>query len=434
MLIAAAWIASVAIAYVIGGSGGGGDSGRTSSTAISKEDSALPVAPVKARPSTIVRAADPLEDGKVEKANIPLLISRARLQFDKGMRGIINLREIVRAIGPILELDGSQIPEALAEVENTVREEEQKSIFVALLLNQWAETDGRAAVTYAEAHQKNSLDTNSSSLVLGTWANHDPEAAWRWLETQQKGDVNDRARMRALSPIFSGMAANNLESALSRLGTLDEESLTSALRGIANSASDDASRDRLLERSASLPAGQRDPLRNDLMGRWVMNNPEEAVAWIRSLPADEQKPVRENTGMILLMTKPAMGADFMLEGAEQKRLPHIYTQIADTWARQDSRAAGEWLNKQPQGPELDNARSTYATIVAQSDPALAMDWARSVQDEKGREGSISQVYLQWRKKDPKAADTALNAAGLPPEKLQQIRQTPQSTEPGNLTR
>jgi hypothetical protein len=186
------------------------------------------------------------------------------------------------------------------------------------------------------------------------------------------------------------------------------------------SASDDASRRRLLERSASLPPDQRAQIRQMVAGQWAMSNPDDAVAWIRSLPADEQKPARESAAQMMLMMKPALGADLMLEGADEKDRSQLYNRVAMQWAGQDARAAGEWLTKQPQGPELDSARSTYAMIVSQRDPAAAMDWARSVQDQDQRFQAVGQVYQTWRAKDAAAANAALAASGLPPDKLKEI--------------
>ena len=253
---------------------------------------------------------------------------------------------------------------------------------------------------------------------------------WKWLETEHNDEGSDRNRMMALGSIFSGMAANNLDSALARAGTLDDQSRNMALNGIAMSASDDASRRRLIERTASLPPEQRAQIRQSVAGQWAMSNPDDAVAWIRSLPADEQKPVRASAGQMMLMMKPALGAEFMLEGSDEKDRPHLYDQVASTWAQQDARAAGEWLTKQPQGPELDGAGRSFARVVAQRDPAAAMDWARSVQDENQRADSVGQIYQMWRGKDVKAAEAALATSGLPPEKLKEIQamQPPKSAE------
>ena len=179
----------------------------------------------------------------------------------------------------------------------------------------------------------------------------------------------------------------------------------------------------MIERSASLPPEQRNQLRQAAISQWTMSNPDEAVAWIRSLPADEQKPLRETAGQMMFMMKPgAESAAFMLEGVEDKDRGPVYDRVVMQWAGQDARGAGEWLTSQPQGPELDGARSTYAVIVAQRDPAAAMDWARSIQDVEQRAQSIGQVFNTWRARDAAAATAALNASGLPPDKVKEIMQ------------
>ena len=209
-----------------------------------------------------------------------------------------------------------------------------------------------------------------------------------------------------------------------------------ALNGIASSAADESSRSGVLARAAGLAPEQRAQIRQSIAGQWAMSDPDGAVAWMHSLPADEQKPVRESIGQMMLMTKPALAADVMMEGADEKDRPRLYDRIASQWGQQDARAAGEWLTKQPQGPELDGARRSFARVVAQRDPAAAFDWARSVQDEKQRTESVTQIYQIWRAKDAPAAQAALGSSGLSPEQVQQLReqQPPQSTAPLNIGR
>ena len=427
IIIGTAWLASLAAAYFIGGSG---EAPRNPAVAVTSS-SANPTAPANTTPIPVPHTGDSRDETNGTKRDIPSIIAQARLQMGSGMGGMMNIRAMLRAIAPIAELDDSQIQEALAEVEKSVREPQQKMMFYSLLLGQWAETDGRAAMAYAqEKLEKNSMfNMGVTSSVLSSWAHRDPEAVWKWYESERKDDASDRTGMMAVSAVFAGMASNNIESALSRLGSLDEQSRAVALGGIAMSAQDDASRKRLIERTASLPAEQRNQLRQSLVGQWAMSNSDEAIKWIRSLPADEQKPLRESAGQMMLMMKPAVAADFMLEGADDKDKPQIYDRVAMQWANQDARAAGEWLTKQPQGPELDDARRTFASIVSQRDPAAAMDWARSIQDEDQRTQSVSNIYQMWRGKDSKAADAALAASGISADKVKEIQavQAPQTT-------
>jgi hypothetical protein len=216
------------------------------------------------------------------------------------------------------------------------------------------------------------------------------------------------------------LAANDLESALTRAGALDDQLKSMALNGIASSAIDETSRVRLLDHAASLPPEQCAQIRGMVSRQWAMTDPDGALNWMRSLPTEEQKPVRETVGRVLLMTKPALGAEVLLQNADEKEKPGLYDEIASLWAQQDARAAGEWLTKQSQGSELDRARRSFARVVTQLDPAAAMDWARSVQNEEQRTKSLVQIYRQWHERDAAAADAALKLSGLEPEKVNEL--------------
>ncbi len=422
ILVAAAWLATLAVAYFFGSSG---ESARHS-TAAPPAPTPVPTVSADAVPVTAPGGEASREEVRSEKPSVASLIARARLEMRGGQPGMRNSRGMLRAMAALAELDDAQLQEALAEVEQSVREAGQKQMLYSALLGLWAETDGRAAMAYAQGKlgKGSRFAGNAIQAVVGAWARRDPEAVWKWFETQPKDEVDDHTRGIAATSVFRGMAAHDLESALARLLTIDDRSRTSALHGIADSATDNASRRRLLDRSASLPPGQRDKIRDIVTPEWALSAPDEVMAWIRSLPADEQKSVRGSASDDLLHAKPALAADFLLEGAAEKDKRRILARTVSSWAQEDVRAAGEWLTKQPQGPELDDARSRYAGLVAPRDPAAAMDWARSVQNEKQRTQSIASVYGTWRAKDPAAANAALRATGLPPETINQLVQKP----------
>ncbi len=430
IFVAAAWLASLAAAYF---SGSSGESARHS-TAAPPAPTPVPTVSADAVPAAAPGDEASREEVRSEQPSVALLIARARLEMAGGNPGMRNSRGMLRAMAALAELDDAQIQEALAEVEQSVREAGQKQMLYSALLGLWAETDGRAAMAYAQGKLgKSSLFENGAvQTVIDAWALRDPEAVWKWFEAQPKDDLDDHTRGMAASSVFRGMAAHDLESALARLGTVANQSPVSALIGIVESASDDASRRRLLDRTASLPPDLRDQIRTRVTQEWALSAPEEVVAWTRSLPADEQKAVRSSAGQALLQVNPALAAEFMLEGADEKDKRQILNQIVSGWTQKNVLAAGEWIAKQPQDPELDAARYQYAAVVVHRDPTAAMDWARSVQNEKQRADTIEMVYGNWRAKDPTAATAALRATGLPPATINQLVQKPPQP-PGNGT-
>jgi hypothetical protein len=423
-LIGVAWLASLVAAYFFGGAhapvqsaGASGYSEKSASAAAAARTGA------NAEERALVRETGDLSGGR---SKVALLIAKAQLELGS-LGEHTDFRTVLRALGPIADLDPAQRAEALAEVERTVLGSPQKMLFYTVLLGQWAETDGKAALAYAEEKldQKDPYTKEIRQNVLAAWAFREPDAVWRWYETERKEGENEHT----VGIIFTGLAIQNLDAALQRLSTLDDASRAAALPGIASSGTTEAARQQLLDRAATLPPEQRTVLQEGAAYSWAIADPEGAVAWIRSLPAEEQGPLRETAGRTIMSMNPALGAEFRLEGAEEKDKPQTYVWIAYEWAQKDSRAAAEWLMNQPQGPELDGARQSYANAVVQKDPAGAMDWAKSVQGEVQRGRAVEHIFQQWRVKDPTAAEAALDAAGLPPEKVQQLKESRPGEKP-----
>lgn len=418
ILLGLVWIASLVAAYFVGGIGGASPLGGTLGEAATASPAAADAATKEDE-----RVRDHKRKGIFEipegRPKTAMLIAKARLEFSRSSMEEVDFRLVLRALAPIADLDPVQIAEALGEVERTVQEPAQKMMFYFLLLDQWAETDGKAAVAYLDEKlgEKNPINREIRENVLAAWASRDPGAVWSWYETERKGDAGGHI----MEQIFAGMAAHDLDAAWQRLEALDEASRGVALRGIASSATGGEDYRRLAEHAASLPQAEQAPWRKQVADSWAVTDAEGGIGWLRSLPPEEQKTLRDSAGRRALSSRPALGAEFLLEGAAEEEKPQIYVWVANEWANQNSRAAGEWLTRQPQGPELDGARQTFAYAVMGKDPAAAMDWAKSVQNEKRRAEAVEQIFQQWRAKDAVAAEAALGTVGLPQEQVQRLK-------------
>lgn len=424
LLLALAWIATVAIAYFAGSSGGTSNPPVTGSSQSASNPGGVGTDAARGA-REVVRKIEPGEEESADgrKKDIALMIARARVEMGSGMRGMMNMRGMIRAISPLIELNDAQIQEALAEVEKTVKDPQGRMMFYSILLSQWAERDGRAALAYAEKNvEKGSMfGMGIKGPILGAWARTEPEAAWRWFETEgKKGDDSGQGNM-LVHTLFAGLASRDLDGALARVEGLEPSMKAMALNGIAMSGMNADSRKRMLDRSASLPQETRDTLRQGALAQWAMMEPEAAISWLKTLPSDEQKPLRSGLANSVLMMNPKQGADLLLKDAPAEERPAIYDQVVSRIAWQNPKSAGEWLLEQPQGPELDSARMTFASIVARKEPATAMDWAKSVTKPELRESSISSVYAAWKQKDAAAADAAVANIGLSAEALERVR-------------
>jgi hypothetical protein len=428
IVFAVLWLASIAAAYFIGQ---GGSSSTSSAGKSSESNSGVSsTAEANRKSGSIVGTfSDPDGAPVGERKNVASLIGRARAEMASGMQGMMNLRGMLRAIAPLAELDDAQLQEALKEVENNVREPQQKMMFYSILLGQWAESDGPAALKYAEEKLKGKtpFDFGVRGAIIGAWARRDPDAVWRWYQANREASEGDPNSQMTLSAVFAGMASKDLDGALTRLNTLSEQERAMAVNGLSSMAWDETSRGRLIDRAASLPPETRKQLQENVIRSWAMSDPEAAVKWLRSRPAEEQPGLRNAAGQMVMMADPKRGADLLLEGVGEKDRPRVYDQIVGQWAYRDPRGAAEWLTKQPQGQELDGARRSFVMIVSNRDPSAAMDWAKSIVNPEQRTSSIQQAYTTWRTRDATAADSALDASGLPEEKIAEFKQNAPKT-------
>jgi hypothetical protein len=178
-------------------------------------------------------------------------------------------------------------------------------------------------------------------------------------------------------------------------------------------AMDDDALLRLLEEIGKLGnADEREKGWAALLGTLASMEPDKAIELARKLPPGEHKEVAKWVGMPLMLTQPAKAAALMIDMADPKDLGSTYTDIAATWVDRDARAAGEWLNTLPKGPDLDRASRAYAIKAADQDAAGALEWAASLSNERLRAESIMVVYQTWKKEDPAAASAGLQSLGL----------------------
>lgn len=351
-----------------------------------------------------------------------------------GMRnGSMNPMGMMKSMALLDAIRLEDIPEALAEVD-AMKDPQHKTMLQMALLGKWAEADGPAAMKYAEEHPAGNgmMSQVAKMSVASTWAEKDPEAVWAWYKGQpedQKGGM--MGGNMVLSSLFAQMAAQDPAQAFKRLEEIDGPGRQMALAGMFQASMfDEAKRTAILDQVNALPdESERATAKQMMLGQWAMMAPDDAMKWVVEQPAAEQSQLRETMGTMFMMSDPKKGAAFMLEGATEEQKPQRYMQIVASWAATDTTAAGTWLNEQPQGPHLANARSAFVSAAATKDPESAMAWAGTITEPAARTMATGTAYAAWKKKDAAAADAALAASGLTAEQQQQARET--KTTPGD---
>jgi hypothetical protein len=370
-------------------------------------------------------AKEPGRSGAQAPPSLQQILAQVKTLMRTG--GMNNPSTAIKTLNLLSQIRPEDVPAALAAAEE-MKEPQGKMMLYMVLLSQWAEKDGPAALKYADEKlsKQGPMVQMARMSVLSSWAQTDPDAAWAYvqkdLETGEGGGPMGGRSMMMMG-LFSSLAAKDPEKAFARLGELTEKrERQMALNGIAQTAFDDSSRQRLMDEIGKLPdATERKEARGSVLGQLAMMEPEKAIELSASLPEDERHAVASQVGRMMMMSDPKKGAEFLLQNAPGPDKSNAYTEVVSQWAGQDPNAAGAWLGAQPQTPELDGARGRFAATVADRDPESAMAWAKTITSEERRADAIGEVYGTWRKKDEATANAALEASGISAEKIASFR-------------
>ena len=378
--------------------------------------------------------------GDDSSLDVRALVRKAGAAMAAG--GMMNFSAMMK-MGRVLEsIPYSKIPEALEEVQNLTNIQAKQGMMM-MLLGRWAERDGPAALVYAEDLEKNVGEGmlaggGAKMAVLQSWGQNDPDAVWDWyLEKRDEKDGSSGmlgGNAMALLGIFNGLVRKDPEDAFRKLSTVDDpQGRQMAISGMIQHIWDADVQQALAGYLEELPTNERQQLLPMLAGQWMMLDPDSMLEFADAQPEEDRRALMKQAGQALLYVNPEKGAGMMLENATDEDLPGTYASIAMAWANRDLNAAEEWVRAQPQGPELDHARSGLANSAIARDPEKGMQWAKEITDEGMRKSAISNVYMQWRQRDPEAADAALPESGLSPEDVEALLNQIDSKTQGGIS-
>jgi cyanate lyase len=364
------------------------------------------------------------DDG--EKQNVKSIIAQARAKMQGGM---MNASGMMRALAMLDGISDEQIGEALAEVERSVKEPQQKMMFGMLLLGRWAESDGPAALAYADEHfsSKNPMMMGVKSSVVSAWAQNDPEGAWAWYQKQEDdsgGGGFRGGRSMAVMGIISSMAMKDVDMAFDKIALIEgQQERQMAMQGLGQAIWDEDKRAAILTKIDSMEdEADKAQARNSVIAQWSQIDPDGALEWAATLEEKDRSATVKQVAQSLSWSDPERSGELLLtEAATPEERSQAYASTISTWAHNDANGAGEWLGKQEQSPELDQARQQFANSVVQKDPESAMAWANAVSDEEKRSNAVQGIYLQWRANDEAAANAALSETDLSRDRIDALK-------------
>lgn len=362
----------------------------------------------------------------VATGNLKQIIGQLKQLSGGGMMNPSSMMKMFALIGQIRDED---IQPAL-KLAGEMKEQQTKMMLTMALLSRWAETDGPAALAYADEHFAEQMQMKQMGMmgILSSWAETDPDAVWQYLRGDGKEASENAGGMGAsfrYMSVFSSMARKDPQMAFRHLRDLtDPQERQMAMTGIAQGVTDLESAKAMMEHvSRELEGSNRTQLMGQILGQMSMYDGSQAKELIAAMDAKEKKEVLQQSAPMLMMQDPRSGADFLVSQSAPEDRANAYQRAVQFWAQQDIKRTGEWLEQQPAGAQLDEAWAELSQVQQRRDPAKGLQSAAKITDASKRRSAVENAYLKLHSKDAAAADAAIGSMGFSPSELAELQQS-----------
>lgn len=259
------------------------------------------------------------------------------------------------------------------------------SNFIESSIKTWSKDDPAAALAWVRKYKGtfplNSIERVNYELIRGV-ATRDPQAAFRLLGEMKKGDPVEQGFYSVMDECKT---PEQLSAALSGLPeylkTIEDENKKAVIKGQAKG---------WLAFSASKTGF------------------ESGTKWIESanLSAEEIEDFSSNLGGNIDHIKNedvAKWAQWIWNHSAADGGDKSVRNFMEGWARNDYRAAAEWIKAAPDGPSKNSSVRAYAELVSEYEPETAVPWADSLPAGSERDATLKTIRKNWAKKDAEGA-------------------------------
>jgi hypothetical protein len=262
--------------------------------------------------------------------------------------------------GPVLNLTGLGAPGAATDVYRSAGYNELLDLLRGKLSGSGGEAlaalaeiaKGRPDLAISLAQELGRTDEEKSTWVAGlvkTWTLRDPKNAWDWLA---KPD-NKLTTPPLFGVVMDAMAVSDPEMLLGNIDVL-----------------------LLKDDKSGSPFSAMNSVSMGLEALVKSGNIDLARAAVEAWAAD---PGKLNFG------------------------PAAYQIVAMAMDKNTPETTAAWLRSLPASEDRNNALTALASTWANSNPSAAMHWAETIPATEGQSAAVSQVFSQWMQNDPVAA-------------------------------
>ncbi len=287
----------------------------------------------------------------------------------------------------------------------------------------WAHLDAASAFTWSQSLPDASLRTNALTEVIRSAAKDNPTAALVFLDAIPPGTL----RNRLYSDVITREASGDPETALAWVqqlppGRTTDDAMVSVVKELSKI---DPVRSAEVLTTLSIGPGTLSAYAN-LASAWMAKDPAATLAWLATLPTDQNYPFPSaNPGISLKanwfvqqtwtnVAQAAYGAAFMawttsdlssaasfaMKNAGNPIIDKMIPGVASVWGAKDPEAALTWAQQLPGGKAADAAVYHAVQVVATENGPLAWNGATKISELELRNSAEALVLQTWGRLAP----------------------------------
>ncbi len=309
-----------------------------------------------------------------------------------------------------------------------------------LLFGRWAEVDPTAAMSFSNTMGFAGMFVRPT--IIQSWASVDPENAAKYYAENPRefammgmmgGGRGPMGGQGGASIIASEWARQDPTAALSWANSLTTEKSQALSAVVGEVAKTDPK--KAAEMLTSMKGADLGDAYQSVAARYGAADFNEAQAWIRTLPADQQadalaaaigglsnKDPQAAARQLALMqdgeaknealstvvrdwarVDPAAAADLLKKQTNEEALSDGMRQLIPTWVGQNPAAALDFAESFPPGPVRDSALQSYVWSNQSAPPSDVIRVAETITDEGDRSRAVSIAAARWMRESPEAA-------------------------------
>ncbi len=244
--------------------------------------------------------------------------------------------------------------------------------------------------------------------VAAQWARQDPDAALAWATR-----LPDRQRTGALSGIVQNLLETDPRRALAVAMELDPADRPGLLGQIAGAWASQSPAEAFAWIDTLGPEQRQSPLREALRS-WASSSPSEAAAYLDQLPDPERPAYVSSIARTWAEQAPGEAASWLGNQPESAGKVEAMGHVMWSWTTTDPESAATWLGQQPAGDSYDSGVTGLAKAAthAYDDPATAVNWAATIENESLRGRMTQHTLGVWMRQDPGAAQAWASENGI----------------------